>query len=333
MGTLENSGPGLHFSNLNTPTTTYFSFTVLYVWLLTLLSYFLYFFLIWYLDNVWPFQHGVPKSPLYLFYPSYWRPKEEVHYHGHEQAEQDSRVFEPEPTDLNASIRIENVSKVFNRATTGKMVAVNDLWLNIYENQLTVLLGHNGAGKSTTMNMITGMYGATSGSVFVNGYNVATQTKQARRSIGLCPQENIIFNELTVAQHLRLFAMLKDYPNEKIEAEIDQLLNLLKLADKKNVLATKLSGGMKRKLSLGIALVGETETLILDEPTSGMDPDARRVIWDLLMSIRRNRTILLTTHYMEEADVSIDSGIELSVVIYFNNLFPFRRSLVIELPS
>ena len=218
---------------------------------------------------------------------------------------QDPKIFEKEPKDLNASIRVENVCKEFRKIGEGTKTAVDHLWLNIYENQITVLLGHNGAGKSTTMNMITGMYGSTSGSIFVNGFNVFTQTKQARRSIGLCPQENIIFNELTVAQHLRLFAVLKDYPSEKIENEIEQTLMLLKLVDKKNELATNLSGGMKRKLSLGIALIGETETLILDEPTSGMDPDARRVIWDLLMSIRRQRTILLTTHYMEEADVSL----------------------------
>ncbi|KAH9405759.1 hypothetical protein TYRP_014055, partial [Tyrophagus putrescentiae] len=293
MGALENTGNGLHFTNLNQHTTVYLGFTALQVWLMTLASYVLYFIAIWYLDNVWPFQPGVPKSPFYLFYPSYWCPKETVDEDGAsaQSPNTDARIFESEPNDLNASIRIENVSKVFNSATMGKKVAVNELWLNIYQNQLTVLLGHNGA------------YGASSGSIFVNGYNVFTQTKKARRSIGLCPQENIIFNELTVAQHLRLFATLKDYPRNLIEGEIDNILQQLHLQDKKNVLATKLSGGMKRKLALGIALIGETETLILDEPTSGMDPDARRAIWDILLSIRRNRTILLTTHYMEEADV------------------------------
>ena len=153
------------------------------------------------------------------------------------------------------------------------------------------------------MNLTTGMFGATSGSIYVNRYNVFTQTNQARRSIGLCPQENIYFNELTVYQHLKLFALLKDYPSNEVNKEINYVLDLLQLTDKKNVLASNLSGGMKRKLALGIALIGDTETLILDEPTSGLDPEARRVIWDLLISMRRKRTILLTTHYMEEADV------------------------------
>jgi len=320
MGTCEINGLPLSFGNLNSPTRLYGNLTPFYVLLMSLGADLLYVFLIWYLDNVWPFQHGVPKSPIFLFKPSYWFPKKksdggDLYQNGHSRARLDSKVFEAEPKKLNASIRVENVCKVFSKLGEGKKVAVDHLWLSIYRNQITVLLGHNGAGKTTTMNMITGMYGATSGQIYVNGFNVFTQTANARRSVGLCPQENIIFNELTVAQHLGLFAMLKDYPAAKVNQEVKHILDLLKLSDKKNVLATKLSGGMKRKLSLGIALVGDTETLILDEPTSGMDPDARRVIWDLLMQIRRSRTILLTTHYMEEADVSDSFQSELALIL------------------
>ena len=154
------------------------------------------------------------------------------------------------------------------------------------------------------MSMITGMFSPSTGSIHVNGFNVFHQTNAARRSIGLCPQENIHFGYLTVEQHLRLFATLKNFPTRLINKEITYVLELLQLQNQRHQLADQLSGGMKRKLALGIALIGDTETLILDEPTSGMDPEARRVIWDLLISIRRSRTILLTTHYMEEADVS-----------------------------
>lgn len=301
MGDLENKDAGIHWGSINTDHSIYGNFTVLTVVLAMVISDFLYAFLIFYLDNVWPFQHGVPKSPFFLFEPSYWSPK--ISKTQEEMPSVDPRVYEPEPDNLNAKIQIQNVCKAFRTKASGKKLAVNHLWLNIYENQLTVLLGHNGAGKTTTMSMITGMYGATSGSVFVNNYNVFTQTNQARRSIGLCPQENIYFNDLTVGQHLQLFALLKDYPSSEVTKEINYVLDLLALKDKKDQLASNLSGGMKRKLALGIALIGDTETLILDEPTSGMDPEARRVIWDLLISMRRKRTILLTTHYMEEADV------------------------------
>lgn len=160
MGTLENSGIGLTFSSLDAHTITYLNFSALHVLLMIIGSYVLYFIAIWYLDNVWPFQPGVPKSPIYLFYPSYWWPGKGG-YDGESSRSApnlDAQIFEGEPSDLNASIRIENVCKVFSGAIGGKKVAVNELWLNIYQNQITVLLGHNGAGKTTTMNMITGMY-------------------------------------------------------------------------------------------------------------------------------------------------------------------------------
>ena len=129
-------------------------------------------------------------------------------------------------------------------------------------------------------------------------------------------KENIIFPELTVGQHLKLFAILKGYEWSLVDIEVKHTLELLKLSDKMNAMAESLSGGMKRKLALGIAIVGGTRILILDEPTSGMDPEARRVVWDLLQDLRTNRTILLTTHYMEEADVSSNySKLHLKILI------------------
>jgi len=191
------------------------------------------------------------------------------------------------------------LKKVFS-----KKQAVNDVSLNMYSGQITVLLGHNGAGKTTTMNMITGIFPPTKGTVFVDGYDIRTQTKEARRSMALCPQENILYNELDVYQHLKLYAILKDHPWNDIDNEINKMLQLVALTDKKYNMSSQLSGGMKRKLSLAIAMIANSKILVLDEPTSGMDPEARRHIWDVLQNIRSDRTILLTTHYMEEADVS-----------------------------
>jgi ATP-binding cassette subfamily A (ABC1) protein 3 len=103
---------------------------------------------------------------------------------------------------------------------------------------------------------------------------------------------------------LKLYAVLKDHPMSDLENEVTKTLHMISLVDKRNALSTELSGGMKRKLCLGIAMIGNSQILVLDEPTSGMDPEARRHMWDVLQSIRSQRTILLTTHYMEEADVS-----------------------------
>ena len=113
-----------------------------------------------------------------------------------------------------------------------------------------------------------------------------------------------MYNELDVYQHLKLYAVLKDHPWYDIDNEVNKTISLIGLNEKRHSMSTELSGGMKRKLSLGIAMIANSEILVLDEPTSGMDPEARRLMWDVLQNIRTQRTILLTTHYMEEADVS-----------------------------
>ncbi len=233
--------------------------------------------------------------------PSYWIPskKSQSNKKSDDSSKQNENYFEAEPTNTKVGITCQNLRKVFNKKT-----AVNDVSLNIFSGQITVLLGHNGAGKTTTMNMITGIFPPSSGTAYVDGYDIKTQTKEARRSIALCPQENILYNELDVYQHLKLYAILKDHPWNDVDNEINKILQLVTLTDKKHSLSTQLSGGMKRKLSLGIAMIANSKILILDEPTSGMDPEARRHMWDVLQSIRRDKTILLTTHYMEEADVS-----------------------------
>ncbi|KAH9392503.1 hypothetical protein TYRP_005582 [Tyrophagus putrescentiae] len=280
MGGLEATGQGLGFSTINEHTQVYLDFTATTVMLSTLASCFIYAFLIFYIDAVTPFQHGVPKKPLFLFTPSYWFPKSSsVSYETLEGESQnpytDPAAYEVDPKSLNATIRIENLTKTFKKKN-----AVDNLWLNIYENQITVLLGHNGAGKTTTMNMITGLFPSTSGNITIDGYNVFTNTRESRKSLAICSQDNAHFKELTVEQHLNLFALLKDFPEEELKAEVEELLELLKLSEKKDTLSTKLSGGMKRRLSLGIALCGKTSKIILDEPTSGMDPDTRRVLGD-----------------------------------------------------
>ncbi|OTF75870.1 ABC transporter sub-family A-like protein [Euroglyphus maynei] len=301
LGVFESLDQTLTFSTINKTTIAYGDLTILVIMASVGISYFLYAFLIWYLDSVWPFQYGVPKHPWFIFDPSYWRPGKVASSMNAavEPPEFNEQAFEPDPVGLQSAIEIRNVTKRFS----GNKIAVNNLWLNIYSHQLTVLLGHNGAGKSTTMNMITGIYPATSGNIYVNGYNIFTQTRLARQSIGLCTQENILFPELTVFEHLKLFAILKNTKFSNVYQEVQRVLNLLQLTDKCDTRSSSLSGGMKRKLQLGMALIGQTSILILDEPTSGLDPEARRVIWDLLISLRREKTILLTTHYMEEADV------------------------------
>lgn len=139
----------------------------------------------------------------------------------------EGEFFEEEPRQLRAGVEIKNLRKVFN-----KKAAVQRLSLNMFEDQITVLLGHNGAGKTTTMSMLTGMITPTSGTAKVNGYDIRTEMPGVRNSLGLCPQHNIIFDELTVAEHLYFFSKLKGLQKMKIPDEIDKYVRLLELEDK-----------------------------------------------------------------------------------------------------
>lgn len=127
---------------------------------------------------------------------------------------------------------------------------------------------------------------------------------EIRESLGICPQHNVLFDELTVEEHFRFFCRLKGVEDEQeIANNTNKYIAMLEMEDKRDTLSNKLSGGMKRKLSIGIALCGNSKIVICDEPTSGLDPAGRRALWDLLIEEKQNRTILLTTHFMDEADV------------------------------
>ena len=152
--------------------------------------------------------------------------------------------------------------------------------------------------------MLTGMFSPSSGTALLNGFDITTQTINARNSLGLCPQHNVLIDDLTVAEHIEFFCRMKGVNDKKvISQETSKYANLLDFNDKINALSRSLSGGQKRKLSVGIALCGKSKIVMLDEATSGLDAGARRSLWNLLIEEKKGRTILLTTHHMDEADV------------------------------
>lgn len=154
------------------------------------------------------------------------------------------------------------------------------------------------------MSMLVGLFSPSSGTAYLNGKDIRTELNVARKSLGICPQHNVLFEELTVKEHLMFFCALKGMEDKQMLAEdVKKYIDLLDLNDKSNAESKTLSGGMKRKLSIGIALCGNAQIVILDEPTAGIDVAARRHLWDLLIAEKRNRTILLSTHFMDEADV------------------------------
>ncbi|CAG8486132.1 3808_t:CDS:10 [Ambispora leptoticha] len=182
-----------------------------------------------------------------------------------------------------------------------RKIAVNGLYLTIEEGQLFALLGKNGAGKTTTISMLAGLLKPTSGSAFIYGKNILTDMTLIRTSMGICPQHDILFNDLTCREHIELFSGIKGMVCT--DASIKKLLAKVDLVNAKNLLTRKLSGGMKRRLSVIIASIGDPKFMVLDEPTTGMDPLNRRKVWSFLSEYKKDRIILLTTHSMEEADL------------------------------
>lgn len=199
-------------------------------------------------------------------------------------------------------VEVKNLVKRF-KTKAGVKTAVDGMNLTMYEGQVTALLGHNGAGKTTTISMLTGMLRPTSGSMRVLGMDVESQLDDIRNVTGICPQHNILFDELSCEEHLELFGVLKGIPADQLPAEITKMIKLVGLEEKRKIYSKNLSGGMKRKLSVGIALLGTSRAVFLDEPTSGMDPHSRRFTWELIKRNREGRTIVLTTHFMDEADI------------------------------
>ncbi|WKY02096.1 hypothetical protein Q1695_015815 [Nippostrongylus brasiliensis] len=198
-----------------------------------------------------------------------------------------------------AGISVNRLIKVW--ASTGER-AVDEMSMEAYVGQVTVLLGHNGAGKSTTFSVISGITAPTAGSVSIYDMDIQKDKSLCRKRIGLCPQANALFDKLSVDEHLWFVHGLKG-ASGSYKAEAEQLLGQLKLDEKSDELAMNLSGGQKRKLCVSMAIIGKSAVILLDEPTAGMDPGARRDVESLLESIKVDRTVLLTTHYMDEAEL------------------------------
>uniref|UniRef100_A0ABM5G8V5 Retinal-specific phospholipid-transporting ATPase ABCA4 n=1 Tax=Pogona vitticeps TaxID=103695 RepID=A0ABM5G8V5_9SAUR len=208
--------------------------------------------------------------------------------------------FETEPAGLVPGVCVQNLVKIF---PSSSKPAVDGMNITFYEGQITAFLGHNGAGKTTTMSILTGLFPPTSGTILVGGQDIQTHMDSIRQNLGMCPQYNILFNHLTVAEHIWFYGQLKGRSQDEAELETEMMLEDIGLPHKRNEEAQNLSGGMQRKLSVAIAFVGDAKVVVLDEPTSGVDPYSRRSIWDLLLKYRSGRTIILSTHHMDEADI------------------------------
>ncbi|XP_062377373.1 retinal-specific phospholipid-transporting ATPase ABCA4a [Sardina pilchardus] len=229
--------------------------------------------------------------------------EEEEAYHNLSEEQRGNSYFEDEPTGLVVGVSVQDLVKVFSGSARP---AVDGLSITFYEGQITAFLGHNGAGKTTTMSILTGMFPPTSGTALIYGNDIRTDMDAIRQSLGMCPQHNILFNNMTVAEHILFYSLLKGRPLPEAQEEVENMLEDLGLPHKRDEEAQNLSGGMQRKLSVAMAFVGGAKVVFLDEPTSGVDPYSRRSIWDLLLKYRTGRTVILSTHHMDEADLLSD---------------------------
>lgn len=182
------------------------------------------------------------------------------------------------------------------------LVAVNGVDLEIKKGELFSLLGPNGAGKTTTIRMLCCLLKPTKGTASILGYDIATEPFKVKKLIGVSPQETVLSERLNCWENLALIGKIHGLSSKEVKRRSKELLETMSLMERSKDQVRKFSGGMKRRLSIAMALVSDPQVLFLDEPTLGLDPQARRAAWEYIAQLKGKKTILLTTHYMEEAD-------------------------------
>ncbi|XP_040609313.1 ATP-binding cassette sub-family A member 12 isoform X1 [Mesocricetus auratus] len=322
----EEQGVGLQWENMYKSPVQ--DDTTSFGWLccLILADSFIYFFIAWYVRNVFPGTYGMAAPWYFPVLPSYW--KERFGCAEVKREKSNGLMFtnimmqntnpsanktspdcafpsniEPEPKDLQIGVALHGVTKMY-----GSKTAVQNLNLNFYEGHITSLLGPNGAGKTTTISMLTGLFGASAGTIFVYGKDIKTDLNTVRKNMGVCMQHDVLFSYLTTKEHLLLYGSIKvpHWTKKQLHEEVKRTLKDTGLYNHRHKRVGTLSGGMKRKLSISIALIGGSRVVILDEPSTGVDPCSRRSIWDVISKNKTARTIILSTHHLDEAEVLSD---------------------------
>lgn len=209
---------------------------------------------------------------------------------------------------LQKGLSITGLRKIYHQGDSESRVAVDGMTLDLYEGQVLALLGHNGAGKTTIISMLTHEVKPTAGKIEVYGEDTSTREgwERARQMIGLCPQESVLFPLLTVEETLAYYTALKQHPSDPPPTDVSKVLANMDLLEHRYYLSHQLSEGLRRRLCMALAFVGNSKLVVLDEPTSGIDPAARSVMWEVISNNRSGRTILLTTHHLDEAETLAD---------------------------
>lgn len=195
------------------------------------------------------------------------------------------------------AVEVKNLTKKYKTKT-----AVDGISFSVEEGELFALLGVNGAGKTTTIRMMSCLSVPTSGKISINGRDCISESDEVKKIIGISPQETSVAENLTVRENLEFISTVYGFDKNRIKSQTDKMIRLFSMGEVENTRAKTLSGGWKRKLSIAMALISEPKVLFLDEPTLGLDVLARRELWTAIESLKGRITIILTTHYMEEAE-------------------------------
>uniref|UniRef100_A0A8C0SPQ1 ABC transporter domain-containing protein n=1 Tax=Canis lupus familiaris TaxID=9615 RepID=A0A8C0SPQ1_CANLF len=314
---LEGQEAGVQWDNLSQPPEQ-MGMTFGWVCWMILFDSGLYFVCGWYLNNLVPGAFGLRKPWYFPFTASYWKSLCGLAAGGR-RAPGPDLSFPHEDSDREGSSRHDGAGAAGGGPPGVALVsvtkeyephkaAIRDLSITFHSDQITALLGTNGAGKTTVISVLTGLHPPTSGAVLVHGRSLHTDLAAIRRELGVCPQRDVLLDNLTVLEHLRLFAAIKapHWTQRTLRREVNRTLEDVELTRHQHTQTRVLSGGMKRKLSIGLAFLGASRTVVLDEPTSGVDPCSRRGIWDILLKHRKGRTVIFTTHHLDEAEALSD---------------------------
>jgi ABC-2 type transport system ATP-binding protein len=212
---------------------------------------------------------------------------------------------------MENAIEIRNMTKIF-----GDFTAVNNVSFSVKKGDVFGFLGPNGSGKTTVIRMIMGLITPTSGKGKVLGFDVSTENEKIRSHIGYMSQKFSLYEDLTVEENLDFYAGVYNVPKDKIKVKKKEILEMADLVGKESMITSNLSGGWKQRLALGCSIIHDPEILLLDEPTGGVDPIARRQFWDVIYDLsKKGVTILVTTHYMDEAEHCNSIGF-----LYYGNI-------------
>ncbi|XP_071316090.1 ATP-binding cassette sub-family A member 13 [Trachinotus anak] len=323
----ESQGEGIQWSNSYTSPIA--GDTASFGWLcwLMLIDSILYFIIGAYIRMVFPGKYGIPAPWYFPFKASFWadlccciKSKSDVGRglfftnimqrnqpvffddKGKGQSTLSSQGGE-DFSKLPVGVALHGLSKIY-----GDRVAIQNLNVSFYEGHVTSLLGHNGAGKTTTMSLLTGLFAPSSGTIEVYGQDMQTNIDDVRKGLGVCMQYDVLFDHMTTKEHLLLYGQIKapQWSRRELHEQVRTILEETGMYAHRHKRVGTLSGGMKRKLSISIAFIGGSRLVVLDEPTTGVDPCSRRSIWDIVIQHKKHRTIIMSTHHLDEAEVLSD---------------------------